>query len=97
MDLFEYNLEQLCKATELDVAYIRELVSHGVIDPDTDQGHWYFRSVDVTRCLGVRRLQSELDLDTQGAALALQLVEQNKRLKRRLRYLEQLVNRLQSH
>jgi hypothetical protein len=48
------------------------------------------------RCIKARRLQQDLELDLQGVALILELLDQNRHLQRRLQHVEQLVRRLHS-
>ena len=85
----EISLAQLCKACELSEEEIVKLVDEGIIDP---VGHkpaaWRFHAVSLRRVRITRNLQQELGVNTQGAALALDLLEELEELRARLRRLE---------
>jgi len=85
----EISLVQLCKACELSEEEIVKLVDEGIIDP---VGHkpaaWRFHAVSLRRVRITRNLQQELGVNTQGAALALDLLEELEELRARLRRLE---------
>lgn len=85
----EMSLAQLCRACELSEAEIVKLVDEGIIDP---VGHkpttWRFHAVCLRRVRITRNLQQELGVNTPGAALALDLLEELEQLRSRLRRLE---------
>jgi chaperone modulatory protein CbpM len=85
----EMSLTQLCRACKLSEAEIVNLVEEGIIDP---MGHepevWRFQSISLRRVRITRNLQQELGVNTPGAALALDLLEELEELRRRLRRLE---------
>ncbi len=85
----EMSLAQLCQACELSEVEIVKLVDEGIIEP---VGHkpaaWRFHAVSLRRVRITRNLQQELGVNTQGAALALDLLEELEELRARLRRLE---------
>ena len=85
----EISLAQLCEACELSEEEIVKLVNEGIIDP---LGHkpavWRFHAVSLRRVRITRNLKQELGVNTQGAALALDLLEELGQLRERLRRLE---------
>ncbi len=85
----EVSLAQLCQACGLSEEEIVKLVDEGIIDP---VGHkpavWRFHAVSLRRVRITRNLQQELGVNTQGAALALTLLEELEELRARLRRLE---------
>ena len=85
----EVSLAQLCQACGLSEEEIVKLVDEGIIDP---VGHkpavWRFHAVSLRRVRITRNLQQELGVNTPGAALALNLLEELEELRARLRRLE---------
>lgn len=85
----EISLAQLCEACELSEEEVVKLVDEGIIDP---LGHkpavWRFQAVSLRRVRITRNLKQELGVNTQGAALALDLLEELAQLRERLRRLE---------
>lgn len=94
-DDIEYSLTELCEITRLDAARVRELVGLGVVEPRVDRDYWYFSTRQVSQCARAGRLMRDLELNMHGAALALDLMDRNRRLRRRVAYLEQLLKRIE--
>lgn len=93
-DTTEYTLTELCKITRLKADVVRDLVGTGIIEPRIERDYWYFSSREVSVCRRAERLMHDFELTPHGAALALDLVAQNRRLRQRLAYLEELLARL---
>ena len=86
----EMSLAQLCRACELSEAQIVELVEEGVIDPRGNKpSNWRFHGVSLRRIRFARNLQRDLSVNTPGAALALDLLEELEELRARLRRFEE--------
>ena len=86
----EMSLAQLCRACELSEAQIVELVEEGVIDPRGNKpSNWRFQGVSLRRIRFARNLQRDLSVNTPGAALALDLLEELEELRARLRRFEE--------
>jgi chaperone modulatory protein CbpM len=65
------------------------MVEHGVIDPvGGEPAEWRFVGVSLRRVRITRNLQRDLGVNTPGAALALELLEELEELRARLRRLE---------
>lgn len=88
-DEAEISLVQLCRACELSEAEIVKLVDEGIIDAMGQRpAVWRFHAVSLRRVRITRNLQQELGVNTPGAALALELLEELEELRARLRRLE---------
>ncbi len=88
-DEAEMSLVQLCRACELSEAEIVRLVEEGIIDPMGQRpAVWRFHAISLRRVRITRNLQQELGVNTPGAALALDLLEELEELRARLRRLE---------
>lgn len=79
------SLDQLCRACGADDALVRQLVEHGVIEPQgaTPQA-WVFAGASLRRTRVAVRLLHDLELNLPGAALAVDLLDEIARLQRLL-------------
>jgi chaperone modulatory protein CbpM len=79
------TLADLCRACDADRDLVRQLVEHGVIDPQgsTPQA-WVFGGSSLRRTRVALRLLRDLELNLPGAALAVDLLDQIARLQREL-------------
>ena len=84
------TLAEFCQITKLESSYVLELVAVGIIDTHNHEG---FDANQILRGVKARRLQRDLEMDLQGVALVLDLVDQNQVMRLRLHHLEQLLTR----
>ena len=84
------TLAEFCQITQLESAYVLELVAVGIIDTGSPEG---FDPEQILRSIKAQRLQRDLELDLQGVALVLDLIDQNHAMRQRLQHLEQLLMR----
>jgi chaperone modulatory protein CbpM len=86
----EMSLAQLCRVCELSEEQIVELVEEGVIVPrGNEPSSWRFHGVSLRRVRFTRNLRRDLGVNTPGAALALDLLEELETLRARLRRFEE--------
>lgn len=91
-----YTVTELCRVCRIEHSYVVELVSHGIIEPLEDSSSdWRFDATEAARTRSARRLHRDLELNLEGVALALELMDRNRYLRERVRYLEQLIERLE--
>ncbi len=88
-DVLEEEVEltfiELCRACRLPAERVVELVQEGVVEPQgRDPEHWRFRGASLARVRCELRLQRDLGVNTAGAALALELLEELEFLRSRL-------------
>ncbi len=88
-DVLEEEVEltfiELCRACRLPAERVVELVQEGVVEPQgRDPEHWRFRGASLGRVRCALRLQRDLGVNTAGAALALELLEELEFLRLRL-------------
>ena len=82
------TLADLCRACAAQADLLLELVDEGVIVPSGEaQEVWRFTGVHLRRARVAVRLQRDLGVNTAGAALALQLMDELDALRARLRVL----------
>lgn len=84
----ELTLADLCRVCAADSALVMELVDEGVLSPSGDAPErWRFTGVHMHRARTALTLQRDLGVNLQGAALAVELLEELDRLRARLRSL----------
>lgn len=84
----EVSLAELCRACAVDVERIMELVEIGMLQPrGTREVEWRFSGVAIYRARTALRLRQDLQVNLAGAALAVELLEEIRSLRRRLKQL----------
>lgn len=86
----DLSLEELCRACGTQAEQLAALVDEGVIAPEgsvpegTAPERWRFSGMQLRRARVAVRLQRDLGVNTAGAALALQLLDEIEALRARL-------------
>ena len=82
----ELTLADICRACAIDDGVIIEMVEEGVLTPaGQTPAQWRFSGLHLQHARVAVRLQRDLGVNLQGAALALQLLEEMDLLRARLR------------
>ena len=82
----ELTLADICRACAMDDIVIIEMVEEGVLTPvGQAPAQWRFSGLHLQHAKVAVRLQRDLGVNLQGAALALQLLEEMEQLRARLR------------
>jgi chaperone modulatory protein CbpM len=80
------TLADLCRACGVHAEVITDMIEYGIIEPSGDTaGHWQFTGGCLWRVTTVVRLQHDLEVNLAGAALALDLIEEVRELRRQLK------------
>ena len=80
------TLDELCDICSVSAERVRRLVDEGIVEPvGRKPAEWRFTRVSVTRVRFAERVARDLDVNTAGAALALDLLDEVERLRARLR------------
>jgi len=88
----DLTLDELCRACRIEVEQLVALVDEGVIAPQgAEPTVWRFTGIQLRRARVAVRLQRDLGVNTPGAALALQLMDELDELRARLRAMGALV------
>lgn len=83
------SLNELCRHCEIHAERVISLIEEGIIQPSGVQpSDWLFNGADVVRVQVVLRLQRDLEINTPGAALALQLLDEIASLQKQLKRFE---------
>ena len=85
---YELTLTELCELSGLSESELRILVDFGAIAPaDPDAREWTFSADRLVVARSASRLRKDFDLDAQGLALAVALLERVRDLEEQLRAL----------
>jgi chaperone modulatory protein CbpM len=80
------TLDDLCFACSVSVEHIIKLVDVGILEPiGSEPTCWSFDGISLNRARVALRLQRDIGIDLVGAALALELLDEIKLLRSRLR------------
>jgi len=77
------SFAELCRFCDVNAELVVDMVREGVIEPaGGEPDSWRFQGVAVRRAQVVVRLIRDLDINLPGAALALELLEELKAVRR---------------
>jgi len=80
-----FSLHELSSVCKISAELIIAMVEEGIVSPaGNEPPNWIFCGLDVLRIHTAIRLQRDLRVNLAGAALALDLLAEIDRLKRRL-------------
>ncbi|MFT4584628.1 MAG: chaperone modulatory protein CbpM [Gammaproteobacteria bacterium] len=96
-DSTPYQLRELCEMCAVRAEFVVEMVEAGILSPSgSPPSGWRFGVHAIIRLQKAQRLQRDLDINLAGIALALDLIEDLDRMKKKARMLEhhlkQLIN-----
>ncbi|MBS0379375.1 MAG: MerR family transcriptional regulator [Proteobacteria bacterium] len=81
---------EICRLCRLELAAVLELAELGIVNPRQVGGAWQLPTTALPRLRIVGRLMRDLGVNVSGAALAVELLETQRALERRIRDLETL-------
>jgi MerR HTH family regulatory protein len=82
---------EVCELCRIDLQVVRELAALGLVTTrETGPGEWQVPATALARLRIVGTLMRDLGVNTSGAALAVELLEVQRELERRIRRLERL-------
>jgi len=81
-----FTLADLCRSCGVHAEMISDMVEFGIIEPQgASAAKWRFTGGCLWRVTTVVRLQRDLEVNLAGAALALDLLEEVRELRRQLK------------
>lgn len=84
-DDVELSMDEFCRACSGTTQWVIELVDEGVVEPvNLTAEDWRFTGTSLTRAQVAMRLHRDLDVNTPGIALALDLIDEIRRLRERV-------------
>jgi chaperone modulatory protein CbpM len=85
------HASEVCELCRLELTVVLELAELGVVAPRTAvAGEWQLPATALPRLRVAARLMHDLGVNVSGAALALELLDAQHDLERRIRTLERL-------
>lgn len=90
----QLDMQTLCRETDLPADYVIEIVEHGIVEPSgRTPEEWLFDDQAPVLAKRAAKLQRELELEWEGVALALQLLEEVQQLRTENNMLRQRLGR----
>ena len=81
-----FTLADLCRSCSVPAEVINDMIEIGIIEPQGESAaKWQFSGGCLWRVTTVVRLQRDLEVNLAGAALALDLIEEVRELRRQLK------------
>jgi hypothetical protein len=82
---------EICELCRIDLEALRELATLGLVAArEAVPGQWELPATALPRLRVVGALMRDLGVNVSGAALAVELLEAQRELERRIRHLERL-------
>lgn len=75
-----FSLDEFCRACGARQTLVVEMIEHGIIDPDVSDNDARFHGEALVRAQVAARLMRDLGVNIQGAALAIELLDELDRL-----------------
>jgi chaperone modulatory protein CbpM len=83
---------EICQLCRLDLAAVLELAQLGIVSSrEPTPGEWQVAATALPRLRVAGRLMQDLGVNVSGAALALELLEAQRELEKRLQRIERLL------
>ncbi len=93
--IVQLDLAEFCEAADLSDVYVIEIVEHGILEPEGAQPReWCFTDYELALAKRAAKLRRDLELEWEGVALALDLLDEVKQLRAENRMLRQRLGRL---
>ncbi|SDS21926.1 chaperone modulatory protein CbpM [Pseudomonas sp. R4-83] len=91
----QLDMAEFCEAADLSDVYVIEIVEHGILEPQGGPPReWRFTDYELTLAKRAAKLRRDLELEWEGVALALDLLEEVRELRAENRMLRQRLGRL---
>lgn len=86
------DIGEVAARAHVQDTFVIELVDCGVLEPfGLEQEQWQFSGTDLHRLRSIVRLIRDLDVNVEGAAVILDLLEERQQLRSHLQLLEGLM------
>ena len=95
--IVQLDMERFCEEANIPATYVIEIVEHGIIEP---QGRtpdaWRFEDYELVIARRAAKLRDDLQMEWEGVALALDLLEEVQQLRAENQRLKQQLGRFVS-
>ncbi|AJO76308.1 chaperone modulator CbpM [Pseudomonas sp. MRSN 12121] len=93
--IVQLDMEEFCEVADLPAAYVIEIVEHGILDPHGSAPRdWRFTDYELAVAKRAAKLRHDLELEWEGVALALELLDEVRELRNENQMLRQRLGRL---
>ena len=93
--IVQLDMAEFCEAADLSDVYVIEIVEHGILEPQGAQPQdWRFNDYELLLAKRAAKLRRDLELEWEGVALALDLLEEVQQLRAENQMLKQRLARL---
>ncbi len=93
--IVQQDMAEFCEASDLSDVYVIEIVEHGILEPQgTKPQDWRFNDLELALAKRAAKLRHDLELEWEGVALALDLLEEVQQLRAENSMLKQRLGRL---
>ncbi|MDB5982824.1 MAG: cbpM [Pseudomonas sp.] len=92
--IVELDMKEFCQVTEMPAAFVIEIVEHGILEPQGRKpDDWLFDAQALAVARRALKLQRDLELQWEGVAVALDLLNEVESLRAENRMLKQRLSR----
>lgn len=92
--IVQLDMRTLCQEADVPAAYVIEIVEHGIVEPlGRTPEEWLFDDRAPVLAKRAVKLHQELELEWEGVALALELLEEVQQLRSENSMLKQRLGR----
>ncbi|WP_426142985.1 chaperone modulator CbpM [Pseudomonas sp. DWP3-1-2] len=92
--IVELDMKQFCQVANMPAAYVIEIVEHGILEPQGRKpDEWVFDDQALFVARRAVKLRRELELEWEGVALALNLLDELEHVRAENRMLRQQLGR----
>lgn len=92
--IVQLDMERFCEEANIPATFVIAIVEHGIIEP---QGRtpdvWRFEDYELVVAKRAAKLHRDLEMEWEGVALALELLEEVQQLRSENRRLKQQLGR----
>ncbi len=90
----QLDMQAFCQATDMSAAYVIEIVEHGIVEPQgRTPEEWLFDDFSPVIARRAAKPHHDLELEWEGVALALELLEEVSELRAQNAMLRQRLGR----
>lgn len=91
-----YDFRELCDNVSINPDLVISLVNYGVVSPivECPDYQWSFHAASLSRLQLAHRLLRDFEINASGVAILLDLIEENRKLHKKVSQMEQLIFQL---
>jgi chaperone modulatory protein CbpM len=88
------DMKEFCQVVDMPAAFVIEIVEHGILEPQGQRpDEWVFDTYSLTVAKRAAKLHHDLELEWEGVALALNLLDELEQVRAENRMLKQRLGR----